>query len=133
MIGFEKLSRGGGSSSRDAGLKGDIEEGVLHPGLGYGENLLRWGFIRKVYAILAAQILVTTLVSAATVLYAPLNDLLRTNSGLLLFLVFLPFIRKPPSPLASQNPIFMYAKFTATLLKNCLFLILREGSRRNFD
>ncbi|KAF6142579.1 hypothetical protein GIB67_039543 [Kingdonia uniflora] len=30
--------------------KGDIEEGTLYPGLSYGENELRWGFIRKVYS-----------------------------------------------------------------------------------
>lgn len=72
--------------------KGDIEEGTLYPGIGYGENQLRWGFIRKVYGILAAQFVLTTVVSSATVLYAPLNDLLRGNSALLLFLVILPFI-----------------------------------------
>lgn len=72
--------------------KGDLEEGTLYPGLSYGENELRWGFIRKVYGILAAQILLTTLVSSFTVLYSPLNLLLRGNSGLLLFLMFLPFI-----------------------------------------
>lgn len=74
--------------------KGDLEEGTLYPGLSYGENELRWGFIRKVYGILAAQILLTTLVSSFTVLYSPLNLLLRGNSGLLLFLMFLPFICK---------------------------------------
>ena len=64
----------------------DIESGErLYPGIGHGENLLRWGFIRKVYGILAAQILVTTAVTAATVLYTPINDLLRANSGFLLF------------------------------------------------
>ncbi|XP_051125964.1 BI1-like protein [Andrographis paniculata] len=71
----------------------DIESGEkLYPGISRGENQLRWGFIRKVYGILAAQILMTTAVSAATVLYAPINDLLRGNSALLLFLVFTPFI-----------------------------------------
>jgi hypothetical protein len=71
----------------------DIESGDrLYPGIGLGENQLRWGFIRKVYGILAAQILMTTAVSAVTVLYDPINDLLRGNSGLLLFLVFTPFI-----------------------------------------
>lgn len=71
----------------------DIESGdKLYPGIGHGENQLRWGFIRKVYGILAAQILLTTAVSAATVLYAPINDLLRGNSGLLLFLIFTPFL-----------------------------------------
>ncbi|KAJ4721849.1 BI1-like protein [Melia azedarach] len=73
----------------------DLEAGDgerLYPGLSYGENQLRWGFIRKVYGILAAQIVLTTLVSAITFLYAPINDLLRSNSGLLLFLCLLPFI-----------------------------------------
>ncbi|KAI6693175.1 hypothetical protein NL676_020885 [Syzygium grande] len=73
----------------------DLELGggeTLYPGLSYGENQLRWGFIRKVYGILAAQIVLTTVVSAVTVLCAPVNDLLRGNSGLLLFLVFLPLI-----------------------------------------
>ncbi|KAF5950874.1 hypothetical protein HYC85_012867 [Camellia sinensis] len=62
MHGFEKLS---------TTSKGDIEEGTLYPGLGYGENQLRWGFIRKVYGILAAQLVLTTVVSSITVLYPP--------------------------------------------------------------
>lgn len=74
--------------------KGDLEEGTLYPGISYGENELRWGFIRKVYGILAAQILLTTLVSSFTVLYSPLNLLLQGNSGLLFFLIFLPLICK---------------------------------------
>ncbi|KAH9623894.1 hypothetical protein KSS87_003110 [Heliosperma pusillum] len=56
------------SSSTIGMIKGDIEEGeVLYPGLGYGENQLRWGFVRKVYGILSAQLILTTLVSLATV------------------------------------------------------------------
>ncbi|KAK3010653.1 hypothetical protein RJ639_011818 [Escallonia herrerae] len=78
--------------SSAATMKGDIEEGTLYPGIGYGENQLRWGFIRKVYGILAAQMVLTTVVSSVTVLYAPVNDLLRGNSGLLLFLLFLPLV-----------------------------------------
>lgn len=113
MRGFEVLS-----SSDDGGLKGDIEEGTLYPGLGYGENQLRWGFIRKVYGILAAQIILTTVVSAATVLYAPVNQLLQGNSGLLLFLVFLPFILLWPLHVYQQkhplNLVFL-GLFTASL------------------
>lgn len=81
MYGFETLS-----------TKGDIEEGTLYPGIGLGENQLRWGFIRKVYGILAAQLVLTTIVSAITVLYSPINEALRGNSGLLLFFLFLPFV-----------------------------------------
>lgn len=75
----------------------DIESGgTLYPGLSAGENQLRWGFIRKVYGILAGQMILTAAVSSVTVLYAPINDLLRGNSGLLLFLLFLPLICKRP-------------------------------------
>ncbi|KAF9607166.1 hypothetical protein IFM89_032388 [Coptis chinensis] len=72
--------------------KGDLEEGTLYPGLSYGENELRWGFIRKVYGILSAQILLTTLVSSLTVLYTPLNNLLQGSSGLLFLFAILPLI-----------------------------------------
>ncbi|KAL1543184.1 BI1-like protein [Salvia divinorum] len=97
----------------------DIESGErLYPGIGHGENLLRWGFIRKVYGILAAQILVTTAVTAATVLYVPINDLLRENSGFLLFLVFTPFILLWPLHVYRQkhplNLVFL-GLFTASM------------------
>lgn len=90
MLGYE-----GVRSKDDGKFEVDLEGGDgdrLYPGLSYGENQLRWGFIRKVYGILTAQIVLTTLVSSITVLYTPVNDLLRGNSGLLLFLSILPFI-----------------------------------------
>ncbi|XP_021904891.1 BI1-like protein [Carica papaya] len=73
----------------------DLEIGggdTLYPGLGHGENLLRWGFIRKVYGILSAQILLTTFVSAIVVLNPSVNNLLQGSSGLLLLLCIIPFI-----------------------------------------
>lgn len=117
MYGFTSVSSGGA-----AGMKGgdiDLEAGdLLYPGIGYGENQLRWGFIRKVYGILAAQIVLTTVVSAATVLYAPINELLRGNSGLLLFLIFTPFILLWPLHIYQQkhplNFIFL-GLFTASM------------------
>ncbi|KAL4576022.1 hypothetical protein LXL04_012110 [Taraxacum kok-saghyz] len=69
--------------------EGDIEQGNLYPGISHGENQIRWGFIRKVYGILAAQMVLTTAVSCLTVLYAHINDLLRGNSGLLPFILIL--------------------------------------------
>lgn len=98
----------------------DLEQGstTLYPGLSHGENILRWGFIRKVYGILAAQMVLTTLVSFATVLYAPVNEMLRGNSGLLLFMVFLPFILLWPLHVYQQkhplNFVFL-GLFTASL------------------
>ncbi|XP_027121202.2 BI1-like protein [Coffea eugenioides] len=97
----------------------DLEAGdLLYPGIGYGENQLRWGFIRKVYGILAAQIVLTTLVSALIVLYDPINQLLRGNSILLLFLCFLPFVLLWPLHVYQQkhplNFVFL-GLFTASL------------------
>ncbi|XP_075506750.1 BI1-like protein [Primulina tabacum] len=111
-----------GVSSGDSGMKGggvDLESGeMLYPGIGYGENQLRWGFVRKVYGILAAQIVLTTAVSAVTVLYLPINDLLRGSSALLLFLLFTPFVLLWPLFVYQQkhplNFIFL-GLFTASL------------------
>ncbi|XP_077218476.1 BI1-like protein [Tasmannia lanceolata] len=72
--------------------KGDLEEGTLYPGLSLGENELRWGFVRKVYGILAAQFLLTTIVSSVTVLYTPINDTLKGSPGLALGLAILPIV-----------------------------------------
>ncbi|ESR49973.1 hypothetical protein CICLE_v10033906mg [Citrus x clementina] len=47
----------------------------------------------EVYEILTAQIVLTTLVSSFPVHYTPVNDLLKGNSSLLLFLPLLLFIR----------------------------------------
>ncbi|XP_072984708.1 BI1-like protein [Typha latifolia] len=71
----------------------DLEAGgSLYPGLSRGESELRWGFVRKVYGILTAQLLLTTAVSAATVLYAPINTLLAGSPGFALALAILPFV-----------------------------------------
>ncbi|KAH0470693.1 hypothetical protein IEQ34_000416 [Dendrobium chrysotoxum] len=74
----------------------DLEAGTLYPGLSSGENELRWGFIRKVYGILAAQIVLTTVVSATTVLYVPVNNLLAGSPSLALVLAFLPLLLMCP-------------------------------------
>ena len=83
MSGYESVR-----SKDDEKFNLDLEGGRgerLYPGISLGENQLRWGFIRKVYGILTAQIVLTTLVSSVTVLYSPINDLLKGNSGLLIF------------------------------------------------
>ncbi|KAJ9182020.1 hypothetical protein P3X46_006057 [Hevea brasiliensis] len=89
MYGFSGLS------TKDLGKEVDLEAGngeTLYPGLGLGENQLRWGLIRKVYGILAVQLVLTTIVSAVTVLYTPINALLGDSPGLLLLLCIAPFI-----------------------------------------
>ncbi|XP_042521236.1 BI1-like protein isoform X2 [Macadamia integrifolia] len=55
-------------------------------------NELRWGFIRKVYVILAAQIVFTIIVSSLTILYSPINQLVGAISGLFFVFACLPLI-----------------------------------------
>ncbi|TYI38797.1 hypothetical protein ES332_A02G053900v1 [Gossypium tomentosum] len=89
MYGYESLSRTDARKAEQI----DLESGeTLYPGLGYGENELRWAFIRKVYGILAVQLLLTTVVSAFVVSSPSIIDLLRGNSGLLLFFCLVPLI-----------------------------------------
>jgi len=84
-------------SNKDGPKEIDLEAGnreSLYPGLSLGENQLRWGLIRKVYGILAAQLVLTTIVSAVTILYTPMTDLLKGSFGFVLFLSIVPFICK---------------------------------------
>ncbi|KAJ8619608.1 hypothetical protein MRB53_028137 [Persea americana] len=84
----------------------DLEEGTLYPGISKGENALRWGFIRKVYGILAAQILLTTIVSAVTVLYTPISDTLRSSPGLVLGVSIVPlFLMFPLYHYQQKHPL----------------------------
>ncbi|GAV63342.1 Bax1-I domain-containing protein [Cephalotus follicularis] len=99
----------------------DLEAGTgetLYPGLSYGENQLRWGFIRKVYGILAAQLVLTTIVSATVVLYSPLSGLLTGNSGLLFLLCILSLVLIWPLHVYHQkHPVnfIILGLFTASL------------------
>ncbi|GLT42053.1 hypothetical protein SLA2020_160750 [Shorea laevis] len=110
MHGFERVS------TKD---EVDLEAGqTLYPGLSPGENELRWGFIRKVYGILAGQIVLTTVVSAIVFFSVPVNNLLRGHPGLMLLLCFLPFILIWPLHIYHQkHPVnlIILGLFTASL------------------
>ncbi|XP_043720947.1 BI1-like protein [Telopea speciosissima] len=70
--------------------KEELEEATVYP---RGLKEVRWGFIRKVYGILAVQIVLTMLVSFLTLLlYSPINELLSGIAGLLFFFACLPSI-----------------------------------------
>ncbi|KAF3787510.1 BI1-like protein [Nymphaea thermarum] len=67
---------------------GDVEEGAaapLYPMMTENPEL-RWAFIRKIYAILTVQLLLTVAVCAVVVALHPTNDfLVSTNLGWFLF------------------------------------------------
>jgi protein lifeguard len=90
MMGFRRTEK---EKSDDVPV--DLEAGessLLYPGISRGENELRWGFVRKVYGILCAQLLLTTAVSAAVVFSPGLNSFLL-NSPAALAVIVLPLIR----------------------------------------
>ena len=78
--------------------KGDIEtggEGHLYPMM-LESPPMRWAFIRKVYAILCMQLLLTVVVAAIVVVVDPISDFMvhnRAGLGLYLFIVVLSLIR----------------------------------------
>lgn len=128
-----------GRKGKDDDLEIDLEAGGvsdrLYPGIGYGENQLRWGFIRKVYGILCAQILLTTLVSSLFVLYPPISTGLQNTPALGLAFAILPFIRKSSRKRSSTFPplfgpfrfgvFFMNLRFSSSgFLLLCIYVFV---------
>ncbi|KAL5542016.1 hypothetical protein UlMin_009726 [Ulmus minor] len=79
--------------------KGDIESGwnnynnndQLYPMM-LESPQLRWGFIRKVYAIISMQLLLTVAVGAAVVFYRPIPEFfVKTTYGLVAYIAIIIF------------------------------------------
>jgi FtsH-binding integral membrane protein len=117
--------------------KGDIESGFreniyinnnardqLYPTM-LESPQLRWAFIRKVYAILCMQMLLTTAVAATVVFVRPIpNFVTHTTSGIVvyIFLCLLPFIRKLLPFVLLKFFVFFFFFFVCILLKLITFL-----------
>ncbi|KAM7462842.1 hypothetical protein LguiA_030963 [Lonicera macranthoides] len=104
---------------------GDIEAGnnggsVLYPNM-TEDPILRWGFIRKVYAILSLQLLLTVGVAATIMFVRPIpRFILHTTPGIVLFLVILilPLILLCPLHMFLKNHpvnLFLLALFTISV------------------
>ncbi|XP_024981798.1 protein LIFEGUARD 2-like [Cynara cardunculus var. scolymus] len=103
--------------------KADVESGTsrdLYPMMLESPEL-RWSFIRKVYSIVAIQLLLTVAVGAVVVSYRPIVTFLTTTTGGLacyILLIITPFITLCPLYYYHQrHPInyFLLAIFTASL------------------
>ena len=97
--------------------KTDLESGSrpLYPMMLESPEL-RWSFIRKVYSIIAIQLLVTIVVGAVVVTVRPISVFFApTGAGLALyiFLIFVPFISASlltyfiPSPFLTSSLVFL--------------------------
>ncbi|XP_057538858.1 protein LIFEGUARD 4-like [Amaranthus tricolor] len=86
------------------GAAGDIETGQLYPNM--MENAqFRWAFIRKVYVIIAIQMILTAIVASVVVFVRPISHyLISTPSGLAIYIVIL------ISPIIIMCPLYAYMK-----------------------
>ncbi|KAF5736800.1 BI1-like protein [Tripterygium wilfordii] len=106
--------------------KGDVEAGYgnnggqLYPTM-LESPQLRWAFIRKVYAIISMQLLLTVAVAALVVFVRPIPEFLaKTTPGLAVFIVMLvlPFIILCPLyAFHKRHPVnfFLLGLFTVTI------------------
>ncbi|KAI4357791.1 hypothetical protein L6164_001717 [Bauhinia variegata] len=67
-------------------VRGDIESGELYPSMLESPEL-RWGFIRKVYAIISIQLLTTCAIACLFVFYEPLNRFAKTGMNRIYVLI----------------------------------------------
>ncbi|KAL2631293.1 hypothetical protein R1flu_015979 [Riccia fluitans] len=81
----------------------DLEAGMggLYPG--QQDQMLRWGFMRKVYGILSAQIILTAVVASVIVLSDPLREFFTSNLNLPLAVVIALIPLFLTRPLASYH------------------------------
>ncbi|EFN57628.1 hypothetical protein CHLNCDRAFT_59619 [Chlorella variabilis] len=75
----------------------DVETGMpLYPGADSLDNALRWGFIRKVYGIIAVQLVLTTMVAATVVMNASVQHFLLQNFGIQIALLLVSILALIP-------------------------------------
>ncbi|XP_020273744.1 BI1-like protein [Asparagus officinalis] len=104
------------------GKKGDIEagnNGALYPNMSESPQL-RWAFIRKVYAIVTCQVLLTVAVAATVVFVKPIPDFLTSKTPLAWTVLILIAI----SPLITLIPMmFLREKHPWNLILLILFTV----------
>lgn len=69
-----------------------LEDVPLVPGIGKTENMLRWGFIKKVYGIIACQLLLTAIVAAIIYTVQPVQNFVLGSVAFQITFAVLPLI-----------------------------------------
>ena len=69
-----------------------LEDIPLIPGMGKTENMLRWGFIKKVYGIIAFQLLLTAVVAAIIYTVQPVQNFVLGSVAFQITFAVLPLI-----------------------------------------
>ena len=57
-----------------------LEDVPLVPGLNKLDNMLRWGFIKKVYGIISAQMILTVAVASIIIFNEPVGHFVTTSA-----------------------------------------------------
>lgn len=73
-----------------------LEDIPLVPGMGKSENMLRWGFIKKVYGIIACQVLLTAAVAATIYMVRPVQDFVLGSVAFQVTFAILPLVGRNP-------------------------------------
>ena len=74
----------------------DIEsqEELLVPGMSKTDNMLRWGFIRKVYGIVSLQLILTAIVAGIIYAVPPVRGFVTSSLAFQLTFAILPLVGK---------------------------------------
>ena len=72
-----------------------LEELPLAPHMSKTETMLRWGFIRKVYGIIAAQLLLTCVTVSVVLFSPPVLVFAQTNVAFRVFFTIGPLLGAP--------------------------------------
>ncbi len=57
-----------------------LEDVPLVPGLNKLDNMLRWGFIKKVYGIISAQMILTVIVASVIIFNEPVQHFVTSSA-----------------------------------------------------
>ena len=80
-----------------------LEDIPLVPGIGRTENALRWGFIKKVYGIVATQLLLTAIVGAIIYTVQPVQNFVLGSPAFQITFAILPLVGERFCPPCSPH------------------------------
>lgn len=72
------------------GFGGDVESG-LYPGISSTDNMLRWGFVCKVYGVISCQLVLTSIIAAIIMFNRPIQTFFLTSVWLQVLLMVATF------------------------------------------
>lgn len=80
-----------------------LEDVPLVPGLNKLDNMLRWGFIKKVYGIISAQMILTVAVASVIIFNEPVEHFVTTSAPFQISVFALSFLGKDIGNIQSSS------------------------------